>query len=95
MAAPSAQIVYAWEVPPTPRPSPSVDPELDLDRLEQLAAREIWRILPSRKPAAGDLDPLSTDWFEHLENKRYRRHGSLIPNPVSYTHLTLPTICSV
>eukprot|EP00975_Prorocentrum_lima_P026525 5578857-Prorocentrum_lima.AAC.1 len=24
-----------------------------------------------------------------------RTHGSSLPRPVSYTHLTLPTICSV
>eukprot|EP00975_Prorocentrum_lima_P059153 12403701-Prorocentrum_lima.AAC.1 len=41
------------------------------------------------------------EWRALLPRAQYRAHNALLPNkgtvhlPVSYTHLTLPTICSV
>lgn len=80
MATPSTPAVYAWEVPPTPLPNPPVEPRPAVGELERLAAGEIWREWPASKPAGGTLDPLSADWFRHLETKRYRRHGRWIPS---------------
>jgi SAM-dependent methyltransferase len=75
----ATQPVYAWEVPPTPRPVPVVDPEPDVCEAERLAARDIWRVFASDKPAGGPLTQLSPDWFKYLDSKRYRRHGQWLP----------------
>ena len=84
MSAPSVHPVYAWEVPPTPRPVPVVEPDPDPGEAERLAAREIWRVAPESKPAGADLTPLTTEWFQHLETKRYRRHGQWVPNLLEF-----------
>src|SRR6476661_8297039 len=75
MATPFVPPTYAWEVPPTPRPVPVVEPGPDPAAAERLAERDVWRVFPSAKPAGGPHAPLTTDWFKHLETKRYRRHG--------------------
>ena len=75
MSVPTPHSVYSWEVAPTPRPMPIVEPELDVAEAERLAARDIWRVHPNDTPAGGPLTPLSGDWFKYLESKRYRRHG--------------------
>jgi SAM-dependent methyltransferase len=79
MAAPTTHPVYAWEIPPTPRPVPVVEPEPDTAEAELLAARDVWRVFPSDKPCGGGLTVLSAEWFQYLESKRYRRHGQWIP----------------
>ncbi len=75
MPLPTIQPVYAWEVAPTPQPLPVVEPEPDATLAEQLARRDIWRVFPSDNPAGGSLQPLTAEWFQHLDRKRYRRHG--------------------
>jgi SAM-dependent methyltransferase len=77
MATPTTRPVYAWET--VPRATAAPDPDPDFATLEDLACREVWRVLPSRKPAGGDYQPLSADWFRHLETKRYRRYGRWVP----------------
>lgn len=86
MSAPPAHPLYPWEIPPTPRPTPvnEPDPEPDRDEVERLAAREIWRVLPSRHPPGGALEPLSANWFKHLDEKRYRRHGRWVPQLLEF-----------
>src|SRR5262245_28289624 len=79
MAPPTSHQLYDWQVPPTPRPAPVVEPAPDAIEAERLAARDVWRVFPSDKPAGGELEVLSTDWFKYLESKRYRRHGQWIP----------------
>jgi SAM-dependent methyltransferase len=84
MSGPSVHPLYAWEVPPTPRPVPVVEPDPDTGEAERLAAREIWRVAPSSKPAGADLTPLTAEWFQHLDSKRYRRHGRWVPNLLEF-----------
>jgi|SoiMethySBSTD1v2_1073268.scaffolds.fasta_scaffold257665_2 SAM-dependent methyltransferase len=84
MAAPGVHPVYAWEVPPNPRPAPVVEPDPDPGEVERLAAREIWRVAPSSKPAGADLTPFITEWFQHLDSKRYRRHGQWVPTLLEF-----------
>jgi SAM-dependent methyltransferase len=79
MATPTTRTVYAWETVPAPRPPAAPDPVPDSSTVEGLAAREVWRVLPSRKPAGGDFAPMTPDWFRHLETKRYRRYGRWVP----------------
>src|SRR5262245_3204706 len=74
MAAPSAHPVYTWEVIPVPRPTQVPEPDPDLSEVERLACRDVWRVGPSSKPAGGPLEPLTADWYQHLDSKRYRRH---------------------
>lgn len=47
--------------------------------LEERAALEIGRSLPSNKPAGGTLVPGTVEWYAHLEYKRYRRVGRWLP----------------
>jgi SAM-dependent methyltransferase len=79
MATPVVHPVYPWEVVPTPRSLPLPDPDPDPSEAERLAARDVWRVRPSANPAGGDRELLSTDWFQYLEAKRYRRHGRWVP----------------
>lgn len=79
MTVPSTNHGYEWELVPTPRPVIVEETDIALDRAESVAEREIWRLLPSRHPAGGTLEPLSLEWFQHLEEKRYRRHGRWVP----------------
>jgi len=79
MSVPATHPVYAWEVPPTPLSVPVAVSEPDPSEAERLAARDAWRVLPSSKPVGGELEPLSKQWFEYLESKRYRRHGRWAP----------------
>lgn len=75
MSRPITQPMYAWEIAPTPVLAPVVEPEPDLSQAEHLAARDIWRVFPSDQPAGGEISPLTGEWFEYLDKKRYRRHG--------------------
>ena len=75
MTVPTPQPGYEWESIPTPQSVEVVEAEPATDGADRLAEQEIWRVLPSRNPAGGTLEPLSAEWFAHLEEKRYRRHG--------------------
>src|SRR5688500_1769060 len=79
MAAPPVHPVYPWEVPPTPRPMAVVEPNPDPSEAERLAERDVWRVYHTSKPAGGPHEPLTADWFKHLESKRYRHHGRWMP----------------
>ena len=83
--ATTAQPVYPWEVVPAPRPAPVPEPDPDPSEAEQLACRDVWRVGPSTKPAGGPLEPLSRDWYLHLDGKRYRRHGRWVPALLEFT----------
>lgn len=78
MTVPPPQSGYEWETAPTPRPAPAAEPEPAADWAEALAEQEIWRVMPSRHRAGGALEPFSQKWFQHLEKKRYRRHGQWV-----------------
>jgi len=95
MATPPAQPVYPWEIPPTPRPAPTPEPQPDLAEVERLAAREIWRVLPSGTPPGGTLEPLTADWFRHLDDKRYRRHGRWVPHLLEFTRHADETVLAL
>ena len=73
--ATTVQPVYAWEVVPVPPPAIVPEPDPDPSEAERLACRDIWRVGTSPKPAGGPLEPLTRDWYLHLDSKRYRRHG--------------------
>ena len=85
MAAPTAHPVYPWEVIPAPRPAEAPEPTADPSEAERLACRDVWRVGPSSKPAGGPLEPLTAEWFHHLESKRYRRHGRWMPALLEFT----------
>lgn len=85
MATPTTRPVYAWETIPAARPTVAPDPGPDPSTAEALAARDVWRVLPSREPAGGDAEPLSPDWFRHLETKRYRRYGRWVPSLLEFS----------
>ena len=85
MTAPTANAVYPWELAPVPRPVVATEPDLDPSEAERLARREVWRVGPSTKPAGGPLEPLTADWFLHLDAKRYRRHGQWVPALLEFT----------
>jgi SAM-dependent methyltransferase len=85
MAASTAETVYPWAIAPTPQPVADVEPEPDPSEAERLAGRDIWRVGHSTKPAGGLLEPLSSEWFVHLDNKRYRRHGHWVPALLEFT----------
>jgi SAM-dependent methyltransferase len=70
---------------PAPRPAPTAEPEPDPSEAERLACRDVWRVGPSSKPAGGPLDPLTAEWFHHLDAKRYRRHGRWMPALLEFT----------
>ena len=72
---PPSRPTYLWEVVPAPEPASNPEPDYDPIALEAFASREIWRVTPCSTPPGGTLEPLSAEWFEHLEAKRYRRHG--------------------
>ena len=95
MPVPSPHSVYAWEVAPTPRPLPVVEPDLDVAEAERLAARDIWRVNPSDAPAGGPLQPLSAEWFKYLESKRYRRHGRWLPKFLEFTRHARESLVAV
>ncbi len=95
MAVPQTRPLYAWERTPPPRPVIEAAPEPDPSTLERLAAREIWRVAPSRKPAGGTLEPLSPEWFRHLEDKRYRRHGRWVPSLLEFNRHANESIVAV
>ena len=83
--ATTAQPVYAWEVVPVPPPTVVPDPDPDPSEAERLACRDIWRVGNSTKPAGGPLEPLTRDWYLHLDSKRYRRHGRWVPAMLEFT----------
>ena len=83
--ATTTQPVYAWEVVPTPPPPVVPEPEADPGEAERLACRDIWRVGDSAKPAGGPLEPLTHEWYQHLDSKRYRRHGSWVPVMLEFT----------
>ncbi len=85
MTAPTANPVYPWSVVPAPRPVPVHEPEPDPSEAELLARRDVWRVGPSNKPAGGPLEPLTAEWFQHLDGKRYRRHGHWVPALLEFT----------
>jgi SAM-dependent methyltransferase len=85
MAGSNVHPVYAWEVPPTPRALPAIEPGPDPIDAERLAARDIWRVQATDKPAGGVIQPLTTDWFRYLDDKRYRRHGRWVPALFEFT----------
>lgn len=85
MSRPITQPVYAWEIAPAPLTVPVVEPEPDVTQAEYLAARDIWRVFPSNNPAGGDLEPLTGEWFEYLDKKRYRRHGQWLQKFLEFT----------
>ncbi|HEX3149381.1 MAG TPA: class I SAM-dependent methyltransferase [Gemmataceae bacterium] len=85
MAAPIAETVYPWAVAPTPQPAPVIEPDPDPSEAERLAGQDVWRIGRSSKPAGGQLEPLSSEWFLHLDGKRYRRHGHWVPQLLEFT----------
>src|SRR5262245_43357681 len=85
MSALTAQPVYPWEVVPAPRPAPDPEPDPDPSEVERLACRDVWRVGASSKPAGGPLEPLSAAWFQHLDSKRYRRHGRWMPALLEFT----------
>ena len=70
MTVPTPQPGYEWESIPTPQSVEVVEAEPATDGADRLAEQEIWRVLPSRNPAGGTLEPLSAEWFAHLEEKR-------------------------
>lgn len=79
MHLPASQSGYEWETIPTPKSVQAVDAEPTTTFIEQLAEQEIWRVTSSRHPAGGTLEPLTPEWFQHIEAKRYRRHGRWLP----------------
>ena len=79
------QPVYPWEVVPAPQPAAVAEPDPDPSEAERLACRDVWRVGPSTKPAGGPLEPLSREWFLHLDGKRYRRHGRWVPALLEFT----------
>jgi SAM-dependent methyltransferase len=85
MAPPISHALYDWQIPPTPRPVQVVEPAPDAAEAERLAARDVWRIFPTDKPAGGERDVLSSEWFQYLENKRYRRHGQWLPGFLEFS----------
>lgn len=91
----TAQPVYAWEVVPLPRPAVVPEPGPDPSEAERLAGRDVWRVGPSSKPAGGDLEPLSRDWYLHLDAKRYRRHGRWVPAMLEFTRHAGETLLAV
>jgi SAM-dependent methyltransferase len=95
MATPTTRPVYAWETVPAPRPTVAPDPDPDFSTIEDLACREVWRVLPSRKPAGGDHLPLSPDWFRHLESKRYRRYGRWVPGLLEFNRHARESLVAV
>lgn len=95
MPLPTTHPVYAWEVAPSPLPAPPVEPEPDVSLVEHLAARDIWRVFPSAQPAGGSLPPLSTEWFKHLDRKRYRRHGLWLQTFLEFSRHANETLLAV
>jgi SAM-dependent methyltransferase len=83
--ATTAQPVYPWQVTPAPHVARAPEPDPDPSEAEQLARRDIWRVGPSTKPAGRDLEPLSREWYEYLDAKRYRRHGRWVPAMLEFT----------
>src|SRR5690349_15082310 len=83
--ATTAQPVYPWQAVPAPHVAPEPEPDPDPTEAEQLARRDIWRVGPSSKPAGRDLEPLSREWYEYLDSKRYRRHGRWVPPMLEFT----------
>jgi ubiquinone/menaquinone biosynthesis C-methylase UbiE len=95
MAAPSVHPVYPWEVAPTPRPAPAVDPDPDPSEAERLAERDVWRVYPTPKPAGGPHAPLTSDWFKHLDSKRYRHHGRWLPALLEFSRHARESLMAV
>lgn len=93
--ATTAQPVYPWQVVPAPRPAVVPEPEVDPCEAEQLACRDVWRVGPSSKPAGGPLEPLTRDWYLHLDGKRYRRHGGWVPAMLEFTRHAGETLMAV
>jgi ubiquinone/menaquinone biosynthesis C-methylase UbiE len=95
MAPPVSHPLYDWQIPPTPRPTPVAEPAPDVAEAERLAARDVWRVFPSDKPAGGELEALSAEWFQYLENKRYRRHGQWLPAFLEFSKHTDESLLAV
>jgi SAM-dependent methyltransferase len=93
--ATTAQPVYPWQSAPAPRPAVVAEPELDQSEAEQLARRDIWRVGPSTTPAGGPIEPLTRDWYLHLDGKRYRRHGRWVPAMLEFTRHSGETLMAV
>lgn len=62
--------------------APPLSP-LERERAEQLACFETWRTFPPRHPTAGH-EPYSLDWFKHIEQRRYSRHGYWLPRHLEF-----------
>jgi SAM-dependent methyltransferase len=50
--------------------------------IEQLECQEMWRAASQRKRS--ELQPLTREWFEWLEQRRYARHGSWLPRRMEF-----------
>lgn len=85
MSGRSTRTVYAWEVVPASHPAPPESSTPDLSILDSLAARDTWRVFPSRLPVASELEPLSREWYERLDSKRYRKHGRWLPQLLEFS----------
>ena len=58
--------------------------------LVSLLMYSIYNLIPT-DPARAQLEPMKTT----LKPEEYEQRYQMLRQPVSYTHLTLPTICSV
>lgn len=78
MAVPTPKPVYAWETAPTPIPTVVPLPAPSESDAERWAARDVWRSTYD-SACVNEAAPLSAEWFQHLETKRYRRQGRWLP----------------
>lgn len=95
MALPTTHPVYPWEVAPTPMPTPVTEPEPNATFAESLASRDIWRVFPSTNAAGGALSPLTREWFQYLDQKRYRRHGYWLQRFLEFSKHANETLLAV
>jgi SAM-dependent methyltransferase len=81
----SRTATYDWEISPRARARFGDSATLDFRQIERLAAFETWREFPTTKNPGAEFPVLSEEWFRHLSDRRYRRHGRWIPQLFGFT----------